>query len=232
MKFPYELHRVPGAQALAKLDELRAIGVALILGAKDSVEHTVESMASNDGESIEALIAEAMQIQPIKWLQQRKADDPDFYATETQPWPDDVVPNNSLSAHLNILTGKLHPEVFLTVLPATESSSSAKRDRTNPASWMAPCYLRIGGWNEMPKAAEHAALFKLWQERFGATVACIANDVIEFTVERPPTTKAEALQLAEQQFVYCADIVHQGVGSIEALAATLLNASVWYFWWD
>ncbi|WP_414650247.1 DUF4253 domain-containing protein, partial [Duganella sp.] len=34
------------------------------------------------------------------------------------------------------------------------------------------------------------------------------------------------------QYLYCADIVDQGTESIEALAATLLNARVWYFWWD
>jgi hypothetical protein len=81
-------------------------------------------------------------------------------------------------------------------------------------------------------AAEHAALWRYWQERYGATVACIANDVIEFTVSKPPRTREQALELARQQYVYCADIVHQGVGTVEALAATMMNSSVWYFWWD
>jgi hypothetical protein len=97
---------------------------------------------------------------------------------------------------------------------------------------MAPCFLRIGNWNAVPKAQEHAAIFKYWQEKFGASVACIADDVIELTVIRPAATRDEALALARQQYVYCADIVDQGVGSIEALAATLIGSTVWYFWWD
>jgi hypothetical protein len=38
--------------------------------------------------------------------------------------------------------------------------------------------------------------------------------------------------LAKEQYAYCADIVEQGVGTIEALAATLLNGHIWFFWWD
>lgn len=97
---------------------------------------------------------------------------------------------------------------------------------------MAPCYLKIGDWNDVPKAEAHAALFKHWAEVYGAKVACIADDVIELTVDRPVSSREEALALARQQFVYCADIVHQGVETVEALAATLLGATVWYFWWD
>lgn len=219
MDYPYQLHRVPGAQALAKLEELRAKGVALILGGKDSFERVVESMALNDGPSTEELLASATQIDPLKWLQEREAEDPDYYAVDEQEWPESPSPNEHLSAHLDVMSRKPHSEVVLTVLPAAET-------------WMAPCYLRIGGWNAMPGAAEHAALFKFWNEQYGATVACIADDVIEFTVARPPKTREEALRLAKQQFVYCADIVHQGVGSVEGLAATVLNAPVWYFWWD
>ena len=35
-----------------------------------------------------------------------------------------------------------------------------------------------------------------------------------------------------EQFAYCPDIVDQGAGTLEALAAVLVNASVWFFWWD
>jgi hypothetical protein len=51
-------------------------------------------------------------------------------------------------------------------------------------------------------------------------------------VANPPTTKEDALKLAEEQFVYCEDIVTQGTETIENLAAGLINAKKWYFWWD
>jgi len=84
----------------------------------------------------------------------------------------------------------------------------------------------------MPVYTGARPLFKYWSEQYDATVACIAGDIIEMTVARPASTRDEALALARQQFIYCSDIVHQGVGSVEALAATLLRATVWYFWWD
>jgi hypothetical protein len=39
-------------------------------------------------------------------------------------------------------------------------------------------------------------------------------------------------QLAQEQYAYCEDIVEQGTGSLANLAATLLDAPTWHFWWD
>jgi hypothetical protein len=43
-----------------------------------------------------------------------------------------------------------------------------------------------------------------------------------------------ALALAWEHFVYCPDRVYQctRTGTLDELAAELLNAPVWYFWWD
>ena len=41
-----------------------------------------------------------------------------------------------------------------------------------------------------------------------------------------------AMDLAQAQFLYASDIVHQGVGSVSALGSTLINAPFWSFWWD
>jgi hypothetical protein len=40
------------------------------------------------------------------------------------------------------------------------------------------------------------------------------------------------MQLAMEQYLYCADIVDQGVESVANLATLLLKQKVWYFWWD
>jgi len=48
---------------------------------------------------------------------------------------------------------------------------------------------------------------------------------------RPPTREA-ALELAREQYVYCSDIVDQGVQTLSALAAVLMQSAWWYFWWD
>ena len=40
------------------------------------------------------------------------------------------------------------------------------------------------------------------------------------------------MELAWEQYWYCTDLVEHGHGSIANLAATLLDAPYWYFWWD
>jgi hypothetical protein len=51
-------------------------------------------------------------------------------------------------------------------------------------------------------------------------------------VETRPQSRAAALDLAREQFLYCSDIVEQGVGTLSALAAALMENDWWYFWWD
>jgi Domain of unknown function (DUF4253) len=45
-------------------------------------------------------------------------------------------------------------------------------------------------------------------------------------------TRKDALDLAREQYIYCSDIVSQGTGTLEALAAGLLGGTAWFFWWD
>jgi hypothetical protein len=56
--------------------------------------------------------------------------------------------------------------------------------------------------------------------------------VLEAHVSRPPTAFDAALELAREQYAYCPDIVDQGAMTVERLAQTLENETLWYFWWD
>ncbi|HEY0062830.1 MAG TPA: DUF4253 domain-containing protein [Telluria sp.] len=222
MSFPFKLHTVPGSEALSKLSELASAGngFPVILGDSEEFEHTEETYEANADQSVEELIAAARKIDPANWFVDRQASDPEYYDLEEDEWPADEAPSeHGLSSHRNVLTGKPHAAVNIAIIPAAEA-------------WMVPCYMRIGGWNECPSAEEHAALFKYWGEKFGATVACITGDVIEMQVARPPGSREAALELAKEQYLYCPDIVDQGTESIEALAAGLIDSKVWFFWWD
>src|ERR1044072_2765907 len=203
MSFPYELLRVPGSEAVEKLFELQAKGegTPIILGNEEGLERAVECLEYNGGATINELVDAARKIDVFQWLAARAAAQTGTYEIEPAAWPEEVLPNTTLVAHWDLLKRKPYPEVVLTIVPTTES-------------WTVPCFLRIGDWNEVPYAQEHAALFKYWSEQFGATLACIAGDIIEMTVARPASTRDEALALAKQQFIYCSDIVHQGVGSV------------------
>jgi hypothetical protein len=222
MTFPFKVYQVPGSEALAKLRELDTAkeGFPIILGDSEEFERVVETSERNDGQSTQGLINASLAINPANWFEERQASDPEYYDIQEGEWPhDDPGTLQSLTSHRDLRSGEPLSQVHIAVIPAAEA-------------WMVPCYLRIGGWNECPSAEEHAAIFKYWGEKYGAKVACIADDVIEMMVTRPPVTREGALELAKEQYLYCADIVDQGTGSVEDLAATLLNARVWYFWWD
>ena len=116
-------------------------------------------------------------------------------------------------------TGDLLPECVLAFIPITKS-------------WEAPAYLLFGDYNACPSAAVHVAMLRYWSEQYHLRLACISSDVIEVFVDQPPPSKDDAMALAKEQYIYCDDIVDQGVGYISNLAVQLWQSPVWYFWWD
>ena len=61
-----------------------------------------------------------------------------------------------------------------------------------PSSWEVPAHLRFGNGNDCPEPAVHVAVWRRWQQTFGAEVVAVTADVIEARVGRPPTTRAAA----------------------------------------
>lgn len=80
----------------------------------------------------------------------------------------------------------------------------------------------------------HMAILKKWHTEYGAELAVMSGATHELIVSRPPTTREQALKLAVEHYLYCVDCVHQtGLpATIKHRAASILNASCWYFWWD
>jgi hypothetical protein len=220
MKPPFEIVRVAGSHALEELRSLasQGRGYPVLLGTQENLDNVMENFAYVD-DSVEELIEEAESLDPAEWLRERAEGDPEYYEEIHGEWPGEFVPSDSFSGHTNILTGEPYDEVVIALLPIE-------------AAWQAPCALKTGGWNECPHAAEHASMFRLWEESYGAKVVTISGDTIEMSVARPPSTREEALALAHQQYIYCPDIVQQGTDSIEALAAVLQGGTAWFFWWD
>ena len=122
-------------------------------------------------------------------------------------------------AHLDLLEGKPYASVGIALLPIRHS-------------WEAFALLNWGGWNACPLPEENCAAFRYWGERYGAKIISITHDIVECTVERLPKDPEEALELAEEQYAYCTDLVDQGTGTLENLAASLLVSHTWFFWWD
>lgn len=220
MNLPFEVIRVSGAEALSRIGSLRHEGSVypVLLGNTEDVEILLENYESQS-ESPDQLVSVAKQIDPQSWFSERTEADADYYEEKRGDWPEDAQPNTTILGHMDLLTKKPHREVAIALIPTGDS-------------WKVPCYLKFGGWNECPFPAEHAAVMRRWQAKYGAEVVTITQDTVEMRVEHPPMSRDEALALAREQFVYCADIVSQGTQTIDALAASLLDAPTWFFWWD
>jgi hypothetical protein len=134
-------------------------------------------------------------------------------------WPTEPMGAPELSVATETLTGAPLDKAQIVILPTDDPSTI-------------PAYLHWGHWNGCPAPEYHIAALRSWRERFGAELVGLSHDVMNIRVKsRPPTRKA-ALELAREHYVYCSDIVEQGVQTLSALAAVLMESDWWYFWWD
>jgi hypothetical protein len=187
----------------------------VILGKPELLAEIEESETRSPEEIIEA----ARKIDAASWLEKRVEEEPDVHEVEEGSWPSKAKPATAFQTPYDVLGGKPLPEVLVALVPTLNS-------------WEAPAHLKYGAWNECPPPEAHVALMKRWHDLYGAEVACMADDVVEVQVARPPADRDGAMKLAREHFIYCTDIVHQGTETLEALASALLGSSVWYFWWD
>lgn len=130
---------------------------------------------------------------------------------------------NSPIGFLNYKTNKLdyktnRPlELFIVKVPVK-----------NP--WEIFAWLPMGNWNECPTTSEHMAISRYWFEKYGAIPMTITSDVLEYRIEKPVAIE-EAMKLAVEMYGYCLDI-DQSYDTLGLLAGSLVDSSVWYFWWD
>lgn len=124
---------------------------------------------------------------------------------------------NSPIGFLNYRTNKPE-ELFIVKVPVK-----------NP--WEIFAWFPMGNWNECPSISEHMAISRYWFEKYGAVPISITHDVLEYRVEKVIKTEKEAMEVAVEMYGYCPD-VDQSYDTLGKLAGSLVNSSVWYFWWD
>jgi hypothetical protein len=224
LNFPFEVETVAGAAALGRRDALLAEGCyPVIAGSPDNLEPLIQGYESSarGGACLEAVKG----IDVDDWLARRLASwmsDPEYHEQHgdwPSDWSSEVDPTRAFTGPTDIVTGELLAEVAIVLVPTSES-------------WHVPCLVGYGDWNACPAPPVHSAVLKRWQERHGATLVTMSHDTIELAVERPIQTREDALALASEQYIYCPDIVAELRSTIETLAAALLRAPVWFFWWD
>ena len=217
--FPYPVLHVPLNLALATARVLRVQGhVPVILGSEWQFEDVASYLETSKQGATDDLLGRLDDFDVATWRGNVSNASKVNSILESVDWPDAVQPVTKLWA-MKGLQRSPFDDVVIALLPAI-------------ACWMVPCFLKLGAFNATPKAHVLAAVSKYWHQRYGAQVTAVGSDTIEYTVSRPPQTRAEALELALQHYSVCCDIVEQNYGSVEALAASLLEATVWSFWWD
>ena len=194
----------------------------VVCGKSDEAERLIEALEFNN-DSSEQMIQGSLEINALEWFSERKnelQEDWDMDLSENEgEWLGEPDVKQGFFLATDILSSKPLSDLFALKINVKES-------------WMIPAALKYGGWNDCPSPEIHCAVWKFWQEKYGAEIIGVSGDVIEAYVRNPPKTKEDAMELARQQYLYCTDIVHQGVETISNLAAAILNHNLWFFWWD
>jgi hypothetical protein len=227
-----------GADAIELWRKLRGLVAEsgywpVVVGDREDLDERLDALTRHQGTSTGGIIGSSRSIDGREWV--RKAYEADVYESDEDKedsvprgeWPAEFEPANRFTIPYKgewlPSEGRMRyeplPIVYVALVPTT-------------ASWNVPAYLKVGSWNYCPEPEEHCAVLRYWEGRYGAEIVGMSHDTFEFQVARPPENRESALELAEEQYGYCPDIVDQGVGTIEALAATLLSGHIWQFWWD
>lgn len=217
--FSYELVRVAPADAVRTCLSLRETGkgvfTPIILDSPEKYQESVEATLAE--RSQEKDIAASRNISVEEFFQRRREQNPAYYdGLDEGAWPDKPYVMEPY------LPRVLENDVFIIKVPT-------------PHSYEALAHIGFGGWNDCPTDEEHIAVLRYWHERCGANLFAVGTDMLECTVDRPPTTKEEALKLAGEHSLYAPGTFANLSGKDEnfsALAATLLHSRHWVFWWD
>lgn len=228
--FPFPLRAMRGEVLEAEVLRLRGLsataegksgdGLAVIIGNADDTPLLLANMRALGSQGLDEDLELAENLDVLAWLAGRKEESAGYFDVEEQAvvYENNTAPATRLMAGHDF-TNKPRPEVFVAMVPVPSEEPCEL-----------PVYLRFGGWNECPPPHVHMALY--WRERYGAEIVTVSGAVIEYVVARPPATDEQAAELALQQFLYCEDIVLQGVDSVATLARVLRHSTRWYFWWD
>lgn len=95
--------------------------------------------------------------------------------------------------------------------------------------------LAVIGWGALYPGRESlpplTAVLRSWEDRFGARLIDVGYADLRPFVERPPRTLHAAERIAAEQVLLADDCI-DGARDIATIAARLVSAPIWTFWWD
>jgi hypothetical protein len=188
----------------------------------------LESFESNWRLSaLDASETESTPVDVAEWIEAKIEEmiadfEDDAEAPETPPrgpWPSETTHSPDYASVMNTAGTRHLGLVGIVLLPTADP-------------FQVPRAMAFGGWNDCPEPSVHEAFIRYWNEKYGAELVAITDDVVEMYVARPPASRDEAINLALEQYAYCSDIVDQGTETVDRLAAEILGQPRWFFWWD
>ena len=89
------------------------------------------------------------------------------------------------------------------------------------------------GFGPEARSLEVATVLRSWEARFGARLLRIGSDAtLQVLVERPPRSLDAARRVAAEHWAFADECAGLGLRDVESIAATIVNAPIWTFWWD
>jgi hypothetical protein len=131
------------------------------------------------------------------------------------------------------VTQALAPDVLAAVPRSFTASRLALVPAARPADVLPVLGWCPGNWSgacPVPTPVGFAAVLRSWEERFGARLLALTHDQAYLLVERPPRDLAAALPVAAEHFTFCDEPA--GRQPVQKTAEEIVNAPLWYFWWD
>ena len=236
--FPYKIVETEGENALAVWEELKRArrGAPVVLGGDlDNLLAPFHPGEQARLQPVEEILAAAEAVSFPDGLRKHRRDEraaaqlylkkiaslADFKGEEDEAplggWPAETSYGYGLSVAYDTRTGRPSSTAHIALIPTDDPTAI-------------PAYMRWGNWNSCPPPAHHVAALRAWRDRYGAELVGLSADVLNLRVSRKPSTREEALDLARAHYVYCSDVIDQGVGSYLALAAGLMASDWWFFW--
>ncbi|MFA5952387.1 MAG: DUF4253 domain-containing protein [Hyphomicrobium sp.] len=238
---PYPFVCASGHAALARIAKIRSAwqdSTPVIWGDPEEASRLFQLYEEDPEASPQSILAMAqgrgalemmdehrvsVRAQYAEWCRKSGRPVPTVEASKDGPprgsWPGAVPAHQAPMSLFDVVTGKPKDKVLIGLIPTVRS-------------WEAAAFHKFGAWNDCPAPQIHVAIGREWAERFGARLIVNSADSIEYEIELPIETPEEALEVALQQYRYCPDIVDQGTETLERLAASLIGARYWFFWWD
>lgn len=75
------------------------------------------------------------------------------------------------------------------------------------------------------------SITKHWSQRYGATPAIVGADSLEFVLPQS-VPEDDALDLAVKHYAFCPAIIEDKPDvTIRSYAESLMQSTIWHFWW-